>query len=156
MPEKCCCRSSKAESSCTMTEEWQKNRLVCFVEGKGTREQIVNIRIIIEKCRYQNMPLYTCFIDYSKAFDCVSHRKLLDTMKQMGFPVQIMQLVANMYKEQESVVRTTNRGTEWFKIERGVRQGCVISPGLYNFFCEHIMRCVLEEHRDGITIGGRR
>ena len=127
-----------------------------FVEGKGTREQIVNIRIIIEKCRDQNIPLYMCFIDYAKAFDCVSHRKLWDTMEQMGFPVHIIQLVANLYKEQESVVRTTNGDTDWFKIERGVRQGCVISPGLYNIYSEHIMRCVLEEHHDGITIGGRR
>ena len=54
-----------------------------FVEGKGTREPIVNIRIIIEKCRDQNIPLYMCFIDYAK---CVSHRKLWDTMEQMGFP----------------------------------------------------------------------
>ena len=128
-----------------------------FVEGKGTREQIVNIRIIIEKCRDQNIPLYMCFIDYAKAFDCVSHRKLWDTMEQMGFPVHIIQLVSNLYKEQESVVRTTNGDTDWFKIERGVRQGCVIlSPGLYTIYSEHIMRCVLEEHHDGITIGGRR
>ena len=97
-----------------------------------------------------------CFIDYAKAFDCVSHGKLWDTMEQMGFPVHTIQLVANLYKEQESVVRTTNGNTDWFKIEHGVRQGCVISPGLYNIYSEHIMRCVLEEHHDGITIGGRR
>ena len=70
--------------------------------------------------------------------------------------VHIIQLVANLYKEQESVVRTTNGDTDWFKIERGVRQGCMISPGLYNIYSKHIMRCVLEEHHDGITIGGRR
>ena len=127
-----------------------------FVEGKGTREQIVNIRIIIEKCRDQNIPLYMCFIDYAKAFDCVNYRKLWDTMEQMGFPAHIIQLVANLHKEQESVVRTSNGDTDWFKIERGVRQGCVISPGLYNIYSEHIMRCVLEENHDGITIGGRR
>ena len=82
--------------------------------------------------------------------------KLWDTMEQMGFPVHIIQLVANLYKEQESVVRTTNGDTGWFKIERGVTQGCVISPGLYNIYSEHITRCVLEEHHDGITSGGRR
>ena len=59
-------------------------------------------------------------------------------------------------KSNTSVVRTTNGDTDWFKIERGVRQGCVISPVLYNIYSEHIMRCVLEEHHDGITIGGRR
>ena len=79
-----------------------------FVEGKGTREEIVNIRIIIEKCRDQNIPLYMCFIDYTKAFESVSHMKLWDTMEQMGCSVHIIQLVANLYKEQEYVVRTTN------------------------------------------------
>ena len=93
-----------------------------------------------------------CFIDYAKAFDCVSHRKLWNTMEQMGLPVHIGQLVANLYKEKESVVRTTNGDTDWFKIEREVRQGCVISSGLNNIYSEHIMRCVLEEHHDGITI----
>ena len=97
-----------------------------------------------------------CFIDYAKAFDCVSHRKLWGTMEQMGFPVHNIQLVANLYNEQESVVRTNNGDADWFKIERGVRQGCVISPGLYNIYSEHIMRCVLEEHHDGITIGCTR
>ena len=127
------------------------------MEGKGTREQTVNIRIIIENCRDQHIiQLYVCFIDYAKAFDCVSHGKPWDTMEQMGFPVHTIQLVANLYKKHESVVRTTDGDTDWFKIEHGVRQGCVISPGLYNINSEHIMRCVLEEHRDGITIGGRR
>ena len=73
-----------------------------FVEGKGTREQIVNIRIIIERCRDQNMPLCMCFIDNTKAFHCVSHRKLWETMEQVGFPVHITQLVANLYKEQDN------------------------------------------------------
>ena len=126
------------------------------MEGKETREQIVNIRNIIEKCRYQNTPLCMCLIDYAKAFDCVGHRKRWATMEHMGFPVHIIQLVANLYKEQESVVRATNGDTDWFKIERGVRQGCVISPWLYNMYSEHVMLCVLEEHHDGITIGGRR
>ena len=103
------------------------------------------------------MPLYIMgFIDNAKAFHRVSHGKLWETMEQVGFPGHIIQLVVNLYKEQGSVVRTTNGHTEWFKIERGVRQGCVISPGLYNIYSEHIMRCILEEHHDGITIGGRR
>ena len=77
-------------------------------------------------------------------------------MAQMWFPVRIIRLVANMYKEQEAVVRTTHGDTDWFKIERGVRQCYVISPGMYNIYSEHIVRCVLEEHSDEITIGGRR
>ena len=90
-----------------------------FVKGKGTNEQIVDMMISIEEVsRPQNIQLYMCFIDYAKAFDCVSHMKLRDTMEQMGFPVHIIQLVANLYKEQESVIRTTNGDTDWLKIER--------------------------------------
>ena len=79
-----------------------------------------------------------CFIDYAKAFDCVSHGKLSDAMEQMGFPVHIIQLVASMYTAQSSVVRTSNGDTDWFKIERVVRQGCAISPVLYTIYSEHI------------------
>ena len=77
-------------------------------------------------------------------------------MEQMGFPVHIIHLVAKLYKKQESVLPMTNGDTNWFKIERGVRQGCEISPGLNNNYSVHIMRYVLEEHHDGTTIGGRR
>ena len=95
---KFCWISSKAESSYNITERWQKNRLVVW---KETELENINIRINIEKCREQNMLLHMCFIDYAKAFDRVSQMKLLDAMEQMGFPVHIIQLVKNLYKEQE-------------------------------------------------------
>ena len=127
-----------------------------FVERNGTREQIVNIRNIIEKCRDHNTPLYMCFIDYAKAFDCVSHRKLWMTMKQMGFPTHLTQLMAALYEKQESAVRTSDGDSNWFKIKRGVRQGCVMSPPMYNIYAENIMREVLEDHEGGINIGGTK
>jgi len=125
-----------------------------FVEGRGTREHIVNVRQIMEKCKGHNIPLYMCFIDYSKAFDCVSHGQLWNIMKTMGFPLHIISLISKLYENQESAVRTYNGNTEWFKIGRGVRQGCILSPCLYNLYAEDIMRVALEEKDWGVKIGG--
>ena len=127
-----------------------------FVKGKGTREQIVNIRNIMEKCRSHNIPLYMCFIDYTKAFDCVRHTQLWDIMTKMGFPLHIIHLVQNLYKDQEATVRTSDGYTKWFKIGRGVRQGCILSPKLYNIYAESIMRESVEEAEGGVDIGGER
>ena len=74
----------------------------------------------------------------------------------MGFSVHIILLVFNLYKEQESVVRTSNGNSEWFKIGQEVKQGCVISPGLYDIYSELVTQCIIREHHDGIRIGGRR
>lgn len=127
-----------------------------FVEGKGTREQIVNIRTIMEKCRGHNMSLYLCFIDYTKAFDCVRHTDLWDIMIKMGFPLHIISLVKNLYKDQEATVKTSDGYSRWFKIGRGVRQGCILSPKLYNIYAESIMRESVGEFEGGVDIGGKR
>ena len=96
-----------------------------FREGRGTRDQIVNIRNIMEKCKIHRLPLYMVFIDYSKAFDCVSHNGMWETMKKMGFPKHLIDLACKMYEDQESAVRTSSGDTEWFAIGRGLRQGCI-------------------------------
>ena len=125
-----------------------------FREGRGTRDQIVNIRNIIEKCKDHRLPLYMCFIDYSKAFDCVSHPQLWKTMRRMGFPGHIIDLISQLYEEQESAVRTSNGDTEWFKIGRGLRQGCILSPNLFNIYSEDIMREALDGFTGGVKFGG--
>ena len=79
----------------------------CFVKGKGTREQMVNIRIIMEKYKEYNIPLYMCFIDYAKAFDCVNHQLLWQDMQTMGFPVHVIELLEHMYKNHEAAVKTS-------------------------------------------------
>ena len=124
-------------------------------EGRGTREQIVNIRNIIEKCREHRHPLYLCFIDYSKAFDCVSHSQLWNTMAKMGFPSHIIELIQNLYHDQKATVRTSNGNTEWFEIGRGVRQGCILSPNLFNIYSEDIMRNALEGFNGRVKFGGK-
>ncbi|KAF7248292.1 Retrovirus-related Pol polyprotein from type-2 retrotransposable element R2DM [Varanus komodoensis] len=127
-----------------------------FRRGRGTRDQIANIRWIMEKAREFQKNIYFCFIDYAKAFDCVDHNKLWQVLKEMGVPDHLICLLRNLYVGQEVTVRTGHGTTDWFKIEKGVRQGCILSPCLFNLYAEHIMRKVgLYESPVGIKIAGR-
>ena len=98
-----------------------------FRKGKGTRDQIANIRWIIEKARELQKNIYFCFIDYAKAFDCVDHNKLCKTLKDMGIPDNLTCLLRNVYAGQEQTVRTGHGTTDWLQIGKGVRQGCIFS-----------------------------
>ena len=84
--------------------------------------------------------IYFCFIDYAKAFDCVDHNKLWKILKEMGIPDHLTCLLRNLYAGQEATVRTGHGTTDWFQIGKGVRQGCLLSPCLFNFYAEYIMR----------------
>ena len=116
-----------------------------FRRKSGTRDQIFNLKLIVQKCREFNVDLYVCFIDYSKAFDCVSHSKLWETLRDMDFPKNEVKLIKELYKGQHSAVRTICGTTEWFSVKRGVRQGCILSPYLFNIYTESIMRVVKVE-----------
>ena len=91
-----------------------------FRKGRGTRDQIANIRWIIEKAREFQKNLYFCFIDYAKVFDCVDHNKLWKILKEMGILEQLTCLLRNLYVGQEATVRTLYRTTDWFRIEKGI------------------------------------
>ena len=96
------------------------------------------------------------FIDYAKAFDCVDHNKLWKILKEMGMPDHLTCLLKNLYAGQEATVRTGPGTTDWFQIGRGVRQSFILSPCLFNFYAEYIMRNAgLEETQAGIKIAGR-
>ena len=84
--------------------------------------------------------IYFCFIDYTKAFDCVDHNKLWKILKEMGIPGHLTCLLRNLYAGQEATVRTGHGTTDWFQIGKGVRQGSILSPCLFNLFAEYIMR----------------
>ena len=84
--------------------------------------------------------VYFCFIDYAKAFDCVDHNKLWKILKVMGIPDHLTCLLRNLYAGQEATVRTGHGTTDWFQIGKGVRQGCIMSPCLFNLYAEYIMR----------------
>ena len=102
--------------------------------------QIANIHWIIEKARDFQKNIYLCFIDYTKTFDCVDHEKMWKVLREMGIPDHLTCLLRNQYVGQEATVRTLYGTTDWFKIEKGVQQGCLLSPCLFNLYTEHIMR----------------
>ena len=110
-----------------------------FRKGRGTRDQIANIRWIIEKAREFRKNICFCFIDYAKAFDCVDHKKLWKILQEMGIPDHLTHLLRNLYTGQEATVRTGHRTTDWFQIRKGVCQGCILSCCLFNLYAEHIM-----------------
>ena len=127
-----------------------------FRKGRGTRDQIANIRWIMEKAREFQKNIYFCFIDYAKAFDCVDHNKLWKILKEMGIPDHLTCLLRNLYAGQEATVRTGHGTTDWFQIGKGVHQGCILSPCLFNLYAEYIMRNAgLEEAQAGIKIARR-
>lgn len=129
-----------------------------FRQGRGTRDHILNIRNIFEKCREYNIDLHTCFIDYSKAFDQVLHQKLWNIMKDNGFPTHVIHLIETLYHEQQAAVRIESQTSEWFEVQKGVRQGCILSPYLFNIYAENIMRKVKDDieyvNFDPLTING--
>ncbi|KAF7243994.1 Nipped-B-like protein [Varanus komodoensis] len=127
-----------------------------FRRGRGTRDQIANICWILEKAREFQKNIYFCFIDYAKAFDCVDHNQLWQVLKEMGVPDHLICLLRNLYAGQEATVRTGHGTTDWFKIEKGVWQGCILSPCLFNLYAEHNMRKAgLDESPVGIKIARR-
>ena len=105
-----------------------------FRKGRGTRDQIANIFWIIKKTREFQKNIYFCFIDHAKAFDCVDHNKLENS--EMGIPEHLTCLLRNLYAGQEATVRTEHRTTDWFQIGKGVHQGCILSPCLFNLYAE--------------------
>ena len=129
---------------------------VGFRKGRGTRDQIANIRWIMEKAREFQKNICFCPIDYAKAFDCVDHIKLWKILKEMGIPDHLICLLKNLYAGQEATVRTGHGTTDWLQIGKGVCQGCMLSPRLFNFYAEYITRNTgLEEAQAGIKIAGR-
>ena len=127
-----------------------------FRKNRGTKDQIANIFWIIEKAREFQKHIYFCFIDYAKAFDCVDHHKLWKILKELGISDHLTCLLRNLCACQEATVRTGHGTTDWFQIGKGVRQGCILSPCLFNLYAEDIMRNTgLDEAQAGIKIAER-
>ena len=110
----------------------------------------------MEKAREFQKNIYFCFLDYAKAFDCVDHSKLWKFLKEIGIPDHLTSLLRNLYTSQEPTVRIGHGTTDWFQIGKGVRQGCILSPCLFNLYADYIMRNTgLEEAQVGIKIARR-
>ena len=126
------------------------------IKGRGTRDQIANIRWIIKKAREFQKNIYFCFVDYAKAFDCVYHNKLWKILKEIGIPDHLTCILRNLYAGQEATVRTEHGTTDSFQIGKGVCQGWILSPFLFNLYSEYIMRNArLGEAQAGIKIARR-
>ena len=127
-----------------------------FRKDRRIRGQIVNICWIIEKAREFQKNIYFSFIDlYAIAFDCVDHKKLWKILKKMGIPDHLTCLLRNLYAGQQAAVRTGYGTNDWVQIGKGVRQGCILSPSLFNLYAEYIMRNAgLEEAQAGIKTAG--
>ena len=128
------------------------NRNVGFRKNSGTREGIFNLRILVEKYIDTEKDVYACFIDYSKAFDTVKHKELIESLKTTDIDDNDIALISNLYWQQITQIRINNEISEPLTIQRGVRQGCVLSPALFNLYTDIIFRNV--EHLRGLNVGG--
>ena len=127
-----------------------------FRKGRGTRDQTSNICWITEKATEFQKSIYFCFTDYAKAFECVDHDKLTKILQEMRIPGHFTCHLRNLFAGQEATVRTGNRRTDWFQIGKGVHQGCILSPCLFNLYAEYIMQNArLDEVQAGIKVAGR-
>ena len=125
-------------------------------KGRGTRDQIANTCWINKKAREFQKNIYFCFIDYTKAFDCVDHNKLWKIPQEMEISDHLTCLLRNMYAGQEATVKSGHGITDWFQIRKGLCQGCILSPCLFNLYAEYIMRNAgLDETQAGMKIARR-
>ena len=128
-----------------------------FRKDRRTRDQIANICWIIEKAREFQKIIYFCFIDYAKDFDCVDHNKVWKILKEMGMQDHLTCLLRNLYAGQEATVRTRHGTMNQFQIGKGVHQGYILSPCLFNLYAEYTMRNTgLDEAQDGIKIASNQ
>jgi hypothetical protein len=126
-----------------------------FRKGRGTRNQTANIRWILESAMEYGKTIVMCFIDYSEAFNCVDRSRLWNTLGSVGVPEHLIVLIKSLYMNQEAAVRTEYGNTVWFEVRKGVRQGCILSPYLFNMYSEYVLGRVGFEDNIGIKVGGR-
>ena len=122
-------------------------------------EPEINCQHLLDHRKSKGIPkiyIYFCFIDYTEAFDCVDHNKQWKIIKEMGMPDHLTCLLRNLFAGQEATVSTKHGTTDWFQIGKGVCQGCILSPCLFNLYAEYIMQNAgLDEAQTGIKISRR-
>jgi len=121
---------------------WTVNYQMFKLDLEKAEEQEIKLPTSIgsSKAREFQRNIYFCFIDYTKAFDCVDHNKLWEILKAMGIPDHLTCLLRNLYAGQEATVWTGHGTTDWFQIGKGIRQSCILSPCLFNLYAEYIVR----------------
>ena len=137
------------------TEEIIAEKQAGFRAGRSTTEQIFNLRILCEKYLQHQQNLYHVFIDFKKAFDRLWHEALWATMRKYNVSASIIRAIENLYDKAQSAILFNGSTGEWFRTTVGVRQGCLLSPTLFNIFLERIMCEALDDHEGSVSIGGR-
>jgi sorting nexin-29 len=127
-----------------------------FRAGRSTTEQIFNLRILCEKYSQHQLDLYHVFIDFKKAFDRVWHAALWSTMRTYNITPSLVRTIESLYSKASSAVLLNGNIGDWFRTSVGVRQGCLLSPTLFNIFLERIMTDALENFEGSVSIGGRK
>ena len=125
-----------------------------FRNGFGTREALFGIQVLAQRCRDVNVDVFACFIDYEKAFDTVNHEKFIDILSELGLDERDIRIIANLYWNQTATIRVEGEISEEVRILQGVRQGCVLSPLLFNLYSERIFRNALEGRNQGVIVNG--
>ena len=125
-----------------------------FRSGMGTREALFSIQVLIQRCRDVSVDVYACFIDYQKAFDRVKHNKLVEILLELGLDGKDVRIIERLYWNQSASVRVDGHNTANIEIQRGVRQGCVLSPLLFNIYSERIFSEALDGKTEGILLNG--
>ena len=126
-----------------------------FRAGLGTREALFSLQVLIQRARDVNCDVFACFIDFEKAFDKVPHGKLIDILKTSGIDGKDISLISNLYLQQKATVRLENELSDIFPVGKGVRQGCILSPALFNIYSENLFREALDGSEDGIAVNGQ-
>lgn len=127
-----------------------------FRDAVGTREALFSVQVLFQRCRDVNCDVYACFVDYAKAFDRVQHHRMIEILKNVGIDDKDRRIITNLYWNQTASVRVDGDHTETVKILRGVRQGCVLSPLLFNIYSEYIFREAIDNAQEGILLNGQR
>uniref|UniRef100_A0A8D8SHV0 Craniofacial development protein 2 n=1 Tax=Cacopsylla melanoneura TaxID=428564 RepID=A0A8D8SHV0_9HEMI len=127
-----------------------------FLNAVGTREALFSVQVLIQRSRDVNSNVFACLIDYKKAFDRVKHEMMVEILKQIGTDARTINIITNLYWNQTAVLKIDGEHTDEVQILRGVRQGCVLSPILFNLYSEHIFREALNDMDEGIPINGIR
>lgn len=127
-----------------------------FRNAVGTREALFSAQVLFQRARDVGCDAYVCMIDYQKAFDRVQHGKMMEILQKTGIDNRDLRIISNLYWNQTASVRIEGEQTEEVRILRGVRQGCILSPTLFNLYSEHIFREALQDLEEGIAINGRK